>query len=166
MRLRVEPLGNHQLEGFACGVDELDDWLIRHARTATGHGTRTYLLVDESGRVVGYFAVAPHYLARGEAPPRLGRGATSRIPAILLAKLALEQSLQGSGLGSELLLHALRTVVEAARTAGGRVVIVDAINDEASQFYERHDFQPLPQNPRRLAMKLSTAAKVLGLEWP
>jgi GNAT superfamily N-acetyltransferase len=163
---RIEQLGEHDLDGFRCGTDELDEWLRRHAHTATGQGTRTYVLVDDGGSVVGYFAVAPHLLVRQDAPPRLARGAPRQIPAILLAKLALDVSLHGQGLGAELLVHALGTVVTAARRAGGRVVLVDAIDDSALAFYEHHDFVRLPGHDRRLVMKLSTAAAALGVSWP
>jgi GNAT superfamily N-acetyltransferase len=163
---RVEPLGDHDLAPFSSGHAELDDWLRRHARTATGQGTRTTVLVDRDGRVVGYFALAPHLLVREEAPPQLARGAPRQIPAILLAKLALDASVQGEGLGSELLLRALDTTVTAARQAGGRVVLVDAIDEGARAFYEHHDFRPLPRRPDRLVMKLSTAAAVLDRPWP
>ncbi len=114
----------------------------------------------------GYFAVAPHLLERNEAPRRLGRGAPKRIPAILLAKFAVHERLQHQGLGAELLIHALTTIIAAARAAGGRVVLVDAIDDRAVRFYRAHDFEPLPTRPDRLVMKLSTAARALGLEWP
>lgn len=166
MSYRVEALADHDLSGFACGKPELDDWLRRHARTTTGQGTRTYVLVDEEDLVVGYFALAPHLLMRDDAPPRLARGAPHQIPAILLAKLALDSTLHGSGLGRDLLVHALGTILDAARRAGGRVVLVDAIDDEARAFYERHDFQVLPGQPRRLVLKLSTVAKALGAPWP
>lgn len=166
MNYRVEPLGDHALSGFRCGDDQLDEWLIRHARRATGQGTRTYVLVGTGDSVAGYFAITPHYLRREETPSRIGRGAPRQIPAILLAKLALDQSHQGSGLGSELLVAALATIVDAARRVGGRLIVVDAISDEARRFYEHHDFQPLPGNDRRLIMKLSTAAKALGVGWP
>lgn len=166
MTYRVEPLGDHDLSEFDSGNSELDEWLRRHASTATGQGTRTYVLVDGESAVVGYFAVAPHLLVRDDAPPRLARGAPQQIPAILLAKLALHSSIQGRGLGAELLVYALDTIVTAARRAGGRVVLVDAIDDDARAFYEHHDFQSLPGQPRRLVMKLSTAAKALGVPWP
>lgn len=166
MTHRIEPLAAHDLESFSCGNPSLDDWLHRHARTATGQGTRTYVLVDEDGAVVGYFALTPHYLNREEAPPRLARGAPRQIPAILLAKLAVATSIQGQGLGAALLVHALGTIIDAARKAGGRVVVVDAIDDDAKAFYEHHDFQPLPGHDRRLVMKLNTAAKALGVAWP
>ncbi len=166
MTLRVEPLDDHDLSGFGCGRPELDEWLRRHAVNARGQGTRTYVLVDRDRRVIGYVAIAPHLLARDDAPSRLGRGAPEQIPAILLAKLALDESVQGQGLGAELLVRALEVVVLAARRAGGRVVVVDAIDDEARTFYEHHDFVPLPGESRRLMMKLSTAAKALGMPWP
>jgi GNAT superfamily N-acetyltransferase len=162
----VEPLDDHDLTAFDCGNAQLDEWLREHARTATGQGTRTYLLVDAASSVVGYFAIAPHLLARDDVPRRLARGAPEQIPAILLGKLALEASIQGQGLGAELLVFALDVVVTAARRAGGRVVLVDAIDDGARAFYEHHDFERLPGSTHRLVMKLSSVAKAMGASWP
>ncbi|NLD77466.1 MAG: GNAT family N-acetyltransferase [Acidimicrobiales bacterium] len=166
MTFRVEPLDDQDLAAFDSGTVELDDWLRLHARTATGQGTRTYVLVDDDDLVVGYFAIAPHLLGRDDAPSRLARGAPEQIPAILLAKLALDSSLQGQGLGAELLIAALEVVVTAARSAGGRVVLVDAIDDVARTFYEHHDLELLPGKTHRLIMKLSTAARAMGVRWP
>jgi predicted N-acetyltransferase YhbS len=123
-------------------------------------------VVDDAGVVVGYFAIAPHLLARNDASVRLARGAPDRIPAILLAKLALDSSLQGRGLGSELLVVALGVIVAAAKRAGGRIVLVDAASDDAREFYERHDFERLPGHTHRLEMKLSSVANALGVPWP
>lgn len=167
MSYAVEPLGDgHDLDSFRCGHAELDEWLARHARHATRQGTRTYVLVDDVSNVVGYFAIAPHLLEREELPRRIGRGAPSRIPALLLAKLALDERLHGEGLGGELLVRALERVVTAARAAGGKVLVVDAIDEHAASFYRAHDFQSTGTDPHRLVMKLSTAARVLELPWP
>jgi GNAT superfamily N-acetyltransferase len=165
---RVEPfVAGHDLHAFDCGHDALNSWLREHAERAAGQGTRTYLLVKEAtGAVAGYFAVAPHLLERDDAPPSVRRGASQRIPAILLAKLALDRSLQGQGLGAELLVHALTTIVAAARAAGGRLIVVDAVDENAASFYRAHDFKPSPADHRRLIMKLSTAAHALGVTWP
>jgi hypothetical protein len=43
---------------------------------------------------------------------------------------------------------------------------VDAVDEDAASFYRAHDFQPSPTDPRRLIMKLGTAARALGLTWP
>jgi GNAT superfamily N-acetyltransferase len=165
MSYRVEPLAaGHDLNAFDCGHDALTNWLQRHARNATGQGTRTYLLVEEAtGAVAGYFAIAPHLVERDSAPPGVGRGAPKRIPAILLAKHALRSDLHGQGLGAELLVYALITIVTAARSAGGRLVVVDAVDNHAADFYRDHNFQPSPTDSRRLIMKLSTTARALNL---
>ena len=101
-------------------------------------------------------------LDRDDAPPKLGRGAPRQIPSILLAKLALSEHLHGQGLGAELLVRALDTIIDAARVAGGKLVVVDAIDADAEAFYRHHDFQPLPNRNDRLVMKLSTAARALN----
>lgn len=166
--LVVEPLTDlHDFASFDCGNSELTEWLHLHARHAVGQGTRTYVLVEDGhAEVLGYFALAPHLVEREELPRRVGRGAPRQVPAILLAKLALDMRRHGQGLGAGLLIWALSTVVHAARVAGGKLVVVDAVDDAAAWFYERHDFLPVPNNWRRLVMKLSTAAKAIGAEWP
>lgn len=167
MTFRLEPLADHHdIDGFECGHSDLDQWLRHHARTATGQGTRTYVVVDEDEEVVGYFSVAPHTIEREQLSAKSGRGSPRHIPAILLAKLALAEHLHGRHLGSELLVTALDTIVEAARHAGGKVVLVDAIDDAAAAFYTHHEFEPVPANPRRFTRKLSTIAKAIGKPWP
>ena len=157
---------SHDVESFTSGNIELDGWLRLHAPNATGQGTRTFVVIDEGDAVVGYFAIAPHVLDRDDAPTKLGRGAPRQIPAILLAKLALSAELHGQGFGAELLVRALATIIDAARAAGGKVVVVDAIDESAAAFYRHHDFEPLPDRDDRLVMKLSTAARALGVAWP
>ena len=166
--LVVEPLTDeHHVASFDCGNSDLTDWLRNHAQHAVGQGTRSYVLIEQGSReVLGYFALAPHLIEREELPRRVGRGAPRQVPAILLAKLALDTRLQGRGMGRELLIRALSTVVDAALVAGGKVVVVDAIDDAAAAFYEAHDFSAVPGNPRRLVVKLSTVAKALVRTWP
>lgn len=167
MNLRVVALDeSHDLESFTSGNIELDHWLRLHARNATGQGTRTLVVIDERDTIVGYFAIAPHVLDRDDVSKKLGRGAPRQIPAILLAKLALSADLHGQGLGAELLVRALVTILDAARAAGGKVVVVDAIDEGAAAFYRHHDLEALPDRPDRLVMKLSTAARALGVGWP
>lgn len=131
-----------------------------------GQGTRSYVLLDEQEAVVGYFAITPHIVDREAAPKKVGRGAPRQIPAILLAKLALSEELHDQGLGAELLVRALHTILEAARVAGGKLVVVDAIDDAAAAFYRHHDFVAFPDRSDRLVMKLSTVARAVDIDWP
>lgn len=167
MTWTVEALNDgHKLDGLDCGNDDITAWLRHHAHHAVRQGTRTYVAVGSENSVVGYFSLAPHLIERNDVTRSLGRGAPRQIPAILLAKLAIDRRTQGRGFGSELLIVALTTIIEAARAAGGKLVVVDAIDEAAAEFYKRHDFIPVPHNQLRLVQKLSTIAAVLGVPWP
>jgi ribosomal protein S18 acetylase RimI-like enzyme len=91
-------------------------------------------------------------------------GGVSVIPSYLLAlaRLALDQALHGQGLGGELLHDALRRIVKASDIASGRLVVVDATDDQAAKFYRKYGFQLVRDNPRRLVIKINTVRQVLG----
>lgn len=157
---------DHDLASFDCGEPALDGWLRSAALTADRAGTaRTFVWAD-GGRVVAYFSLCPHEVRRGSLPGRLARDAPDAIPAILLARLALDTRLHGRGLGAQLLIDALDRSVMAVRAAGGRLIVVDAIDAAAARFYEHHGFTRLPATPTRLVLKASDAARSLGQTWP
>jgi hypothetical protein len=54
-------------------------------------------------------------------------------------------------------------IVSVAQLAGGRLIVVDAIDDGAAAFYRKLDFIPVENNPHRLYMKVETARKVLRI---
>lgn len=85
-------------------------------------------------------------------------------PGFLLAKLALDRSLQGDKdamWGTQLVVGALRRIVEAANVSGGRVIIVDADNERLVPFYASHSFLPTRVHSLRLYMKVATARKLI-----
>jgi GNAT superfamily N-acetyltransferase len=159
-----EPLADpHQLEQFSSGKDALDIWLQRHARHAQSMRTaRTFVWHTGDQVVVAYFSLAAHLVVRADLPPKLGRGAPDAIPAVLLARLALDRSLHGQGLGGELLLDALSRAVQASEVAAARLVVVDAIDEAAVAFYQHHGFTAVPGNRQRLVQKISDIVAALG----
>jgi GNAT superfamily N-acetyltransferase len=72
------------------------------------------------------------------------------VPVILLARLGLDLSEQGSGLGADLLRDALARSAAAADEIGGRAEVVHAKDDRATAFYQRFGFESLPDNPNHL----------------
>ncbi len=153
----------HLLEQFSCGNDALDTWLHKHARHAQSMRTaRTFVWHDGDQLVVAYFSLAAHLVVRADLPPRIGRGAPDAIPAVLLARLALDRSLHGQGLGGELLVDALSRAVQASEVAAARLVVVDAIDEAAASFYGHHGFTAVPGNRQRLVQKISDIAAALG----
>jgi GNAT superfamily N-acetyltransferase len=158
----------HDLSRFDCGRPDINDGLRNKALHARAMGTaRTFVWVDESVAVVaGYYSVAPHLIERAETPSAVGRGSPDQIPALLLARLALGREYQGRGLGAQLLVDALELIVVNARRVGGRLVVVDAIDNRARAFYEHHGFDGLPNRDDRVVQELSRVAATLGLAWP
>jgi len=153
---------HHHLDTFRCGVEALDRWLIDHAAHAQSMRTaQTFVWHRGDDRVGAYFSLAAHLVVRGELPGKLGRGSPTSIPAVMLARLALDASLHGAGLGGELLWDALTRARAASDIAAARLVVVDAINAEAAAFYEHHGFTPIPENPNRLVQRMSDIAGAL-----
>jgi GNAT superfamily N-acetyltransferase len=161
-----EPLGSqHLLDGFACGEPMLDDWLQNHARAARGVGSaRTFVLVDaEQERVVGYHALTVAELAHGAAGERVAKGMGRHpIPAVLLARLAVDRSVQGQGLGTYVLLDAMARTLAAAEAVGIRALLVHALHAEATAFYLHHRFELSPTNARHLTMLVKDIRSALN----
>ena len=84
------------------------------------------------------------------------------VPVVLLGRLAVDRSVQGQGLGSLLLIDALRRAQHLAEHVGIRAVEVDAIDEAARQFYSRFGFVPLLDDPNHLFLPMPVIRK-LGL---
>ncbi|MDA8039350.1 MAG: GNAT family N-acetyltransferase [Actinomycetota bacterium] len=117
----------------------------------------------QDSSVVAYFTLAGHVIEREDLPSRIGRGSPDRIPAVLIARLALHRDLHGQGHGGSLLADASRRIVAATDIVAARFVVVDAINDEAAGFYTHYGYQPLP-GTGRLVRKISDIANDLRFD--
>lgn len=153
----------HVVDGFGCGKAPLDDFLKRFAfANQGGGGSRTYV-VCRNRRVVGYYSLAPGSVEPGSAPERVKRGQPRHpVPVVLLARLALDQSEQGKGLGKHLLLDAFRRALAGAEVIGGRALLIHAKDDEARRFYLRYDAEPSPTDPMHLYILMKDLRKALG----
>jgi GNAT superfamily N-acetyltransferase len=66
------------------------------------------------------------------------------VPVIIIARLAVDETVQGHGIGKALVRDALLRVVDAAKIIGGRAVLVYAKDAEAKRFYEQRGFDSFP----------------------
>ena len=142
---------HHDTAAFDSGNDELDRWLHRHALAAQQmDSARTFVLM-RSARIIGYFSLTMGSVLRADAPANLVRGLPAYpVGMVLLARLAVDGSEQGAGLGGLLLTEALRKVVDAGEAAAARLVVVDGIDDDAVAFYRHHGFVVAPEHDYRL----------------
>ena len=156
---------HHQLDEFDCGVDSLNRWLKHSALRADRQDTaRTYVWTTRGDdRVVAYFAITPTLVDRKDDDISKSAAKLDRVPAFLIAKLAVDISIAGQGNGKELAFDAISRIVGVAQLGGGRLIVVDAIDDGAVAFYKKLDFIEVEKHPRRLYMKVATAREVLGI---
>jgi GNAT superfamily N-acetyltransferase len=161
-----EPLGpDHVLEGFDCGRASLNVWLARYGRQAAAvESARTYVILDaQQARVVGYHALTAAGLERDSATARIVKGMPQYpIPVVLLARLAVDLSVAGRGLGAWLLRDAMMRTLAAAETIGVRAMLVHAIDEDAAAFYLRHGLEASPTEPRHLMILIKDIAASLN----
>jgi hypothetical protein len=149
----------HHLDNFDCGVDSLNRWLCQSARVAAASGTAATYVLCRGKRVVGYYALAMSAVEHERAPSRLRRGMPDPVPVVLLARLALDCSEHGQSLGGHLLVDALSRGIRGGHEFGARAIVVDAISEEAANFYRHFDFRGL--DDRRFWRRLADIERTL-----
>ena len=89
-----------------------------------------------------------------EATGSLRRNMTDPIPVIILARLAVDVSLHGKGVGADLLHDAVLRCYRVAENIGVRAIMVHALTEEAKGFYAHHGFKASQTHERTLFLKL------------
>lgn len=141
---------------FDCDVPVLNDYLKKYAlQNQKKHAARTYVAA-RGNRIVGYYSLAYGSISLEEAPQSVKSGLPKHpISVILLARLAVDSTEQGRGLGTALLKDALLRTIQAAEIAGLRAMLVHAKDDSAKRFYEKFGFEPSPIDAYHLFLRLS-----------
>ncbi len=151
-----EPLADaHSVDGFDCGERTLDDWLKRRALANQFSGaSRTFVVVDQEGRVCAYYAMAAGAVSHQMATSKVRRNMPDPVPVMVLARLAVDRRVQGSHLGASLLQDAVNRASAVAQHAGVRALLVHALHERAKQFYEHFGFQVSAAHPMTLMLHL------------
>ena len=131
----------HDLGPFSCGKPALDHWLKGRALANQTRGFTVVMVVQDAGRVVGYYGLAPTAIMPNALPRSIRTGQPPNpVPCLLLGQLATDAQWAGRGIGTMLLRHAFARSLAGARLIGGRALVVHAIDEEAVGFWQRHGF--------------------------
>lgn len=157
---------HHDRNGFDCGSAELNDYLRKYARQnhETG-GAKTFIAVppDEPARVLGYYSISPGAIEFARVPARLTKKlGRYEVPVFRLGRLGISRSLQGQGLGAELLLAAGVRALSVASQIGGVALAIDAKDDRAAGWYERFGAARLLDDPLKLILPLAVIAEAIA----
>lgn len=163
---KIEPLGKkHDRAAFSCGREQLDRYLRKQAsQDARRHIAASFVAVHDQNdaTVLGYYTLSAFAVELGALPKATAARLPHYplVPATLLGRLAVNQAHKGHGLGEFLLMDALHRAYEYSRQIASAAVVVDAIDDEAHQFYRHFDFIALPERKDRLFLPMATIGKL------
>lgn len=169
LSVSIELLGaKHRREDFDCGEDALNRYLRQYASQHQKKNIgRVYVAVEgDDRRVLGYYTLANGSVEFQSVPQAKGLPREYPIPVILLARLAVDRTAQGQGLGAVLLYDALKRSAEASQVSAAYAVIVDALNEQAKKFYLHYDFEESLDDPMRLFLPMQDIRALLSQDKP
>jgi GNAT superfamily N-acetyltransferase len=147
---------------FSCGKAPLDAFLHTLVSQYEKRGLGKTFVAIQPGqkRVYGYYTLASAAVPFERVPEKAaGKLPKHPVPVVLLARLAVEESMQGKGLGGLLLADALKRSLDLSKKLGIHAVAVEAIDQQAESFYEKFGFVALRDNPLHLYLPIATIGR-------
>lgn len=169
---REEPVSKaHDRKGFDCGQPELNDYLARYARQAHESGAaKSYVAVDaaDGTTVLGYYTLSPAQVEFGLVPVAARPAGAGRHPVggFRLARLAVSIAVQGRGLGGQLLIAAAQRCIRVSAQVGGTMLLIDAKDQRAAEWYRTYGALALPNTPLSLVLPYAVFTEALRLARP
>lgn len=163
--LRIEPISRHHVrKDFNCGEPDLDEYLRRYARQNDERNiARSFVAIDECNAVIGYYSLSTSSIEFEQIPKEYTKQLPGYpVPAALIGRLAVDLRLAGQGLGSRLLIDALQRIASASIKIAVKVVLVDAIDSKAKNFYLHFGFIELPGLAHKLFLPIETILQLTG----
>lgn len=156
---------DHDRAHFGCGEPALDEYLSNFARQNHESGVaRTFVAVREAelSRILGYYSLALGSIDRADLPQAAARRFPNfPLPVARLARLAVDRTQQGNGIGAGLLFDALSRCLRVAEDVGIAAVMIDAKHEKAKAFYSHYEFDALPDQPLSLWLPLPALRRLL-----
>ena len=142
-------------EKFDCGNASLNTYLKQHARQSDKQNiSRPWILIDtKKVAIAGYVSLANASIEKIDVQG-IHKANVNPIPSLLIGRLAIDSSYQGQGLGEKLLMFAFEKAIEINLISAIQLIAVDALDDDAEQFYKKYGFQKVGATKRMiLSMK-------------
>lgn len=166
MELIIAPLDRqHDRKSFDCGENSLNQYLHRYANQDIRRRVNRVFVAsppDAPRQVIGYYSLSAGNLDATALPESFRRRLPKYpVPVVLLGRLAVAESRQRIGLGSILLADALQRIAQASQVMAVYAVVVDALNDQAAEFYQQFGFVPLPSQPLKLFLPMDSISTLV-----
>ena len=142
----IELLKNsHDKKGFDCGNPMLNNYIWQQAKQDVKRDlSACFVLTDSLDlKVIGYYTLSSNSIPKDDFPDHLIKKMPPsyvNLPTILLGRLAIDSRFKGNGYGELILIDALNRCVEISQNLGTLAVVVDPIDDKATNFYLKYGF--------------------------
>ncbi len=120
---------------------DLEDFLKTAAREYLDEKVAVTYLVHSNGQLVGFFSLAMGCISAELVTNALNSKIyyPRKLPALLLARMAVTDELRGKGIGKEMLARVIAMAFYLCPRVGCRVIKVDAKNNPTTiNFYNKH----------------------------
>ncbi|MCR5874398.1 GNAT family N-acetyltransferase [Phenylobacterium sp. J426] len=160
-KVRVDPLtGLHRLDAFCCSYEPIQQFC--RTRLAEAHDTysvRAFVAThDGDPRIVGYYYLCLSTISHDEAGLAVEGGFMhmTAVPTVYLGMFGVDRRLKKKGIGKRMMRDAFRRVETIATNAGTYALTLDAVDEEAAEYYEKFDFQRFAPGERKMFLELPT----------
>lgn len=134
----------HDRKHFDCGVTELNGFLQQQARQKTDKQiSKTYVAShsSEPKKIIGYHTLTG-YSVRTPPDHKHYKNYPHALSAVKLARLAVDTTQKGHGLGQRLLIDAIYRTVLVAQQIATIGLFVDPMTPQIMPFYQQYGFLP------------------------
>ncbi len=160
----------HDRSAFSCGFGPIDHFLKSSLsdQTKAGMVAAWIATAGEDPAVLGFYTLGALAVRSDFGPKTWQRSRVPDVPVIYIRAVAIRQDMQGRGLGTALVIDAMRRCLGIAEQMGAAAIVLDVLEDDRFdrrwRFYEDLGFQPLgdPMNPTRVFIPMSDVRATLG----
>jgi GNAT superfamily N-acetyltransferase len=155
---------SHDRAAFQCGSTALDVYVHRYAlQNRKANVAAPYVLTaDDNRTIIGFYTLSACHVLLISLPPEIQAELPRypEVPATLLGRLAVNTSYRGQGYGRLLLLDALHRAVRGSMEIASALIVVDAKDEGAAEFYRTFEFQELGDEPGRFFVPVADVAEL------
>jgi GNAT superfamily N-acetyltransferase len=160
----------HDRSAFSCGFGPIDNFLKSSLSDQIKNGLVAAWIAtaEDDQAVLGFYTLGALGVRANLGPGRWQRAGVPDIPVIYIRAVAVRKDMQGLGLGTALLIDAMRRCLGIADQMGAAAIVLDVLKDDQFErrrgFYEDLGFKPLgdPDNPQRVYIPMADVRATFG----
>lgn len=160
----------HDRSAFSCGFIPIDNFLKSSLSDQIKGGLVTAWIATSADdpAVLDFYTLSAMAVRASDGPTKWRRSGVPDIPVIYIRAFAVRRDMQGRGLGTALLLDAMKRSLVITEQLGATAIALDVLEDQhfeqSWKFFIDLSFRPLgdPNNPRRVFIPMANVRATLG----